>query len=269
MLRTILTTVLITLALHSSQGNAFFDLLGALDAKLDKEEKPVPDLILSDLTEKLERAARTTTGFSDIDPQGWYARFVTAVARWGIVSGYNDARGNPLGIFGPADPVTVAEILKMSLKAVGIDEARCLRPPLHPHARGHWSERFVACAEERNFRLFQLQPPLNRPALRAEVLTVIHDAFSDSIPSLLSLFNDTQDHPYEADIAYASAMGVVSGDTDFQGMPLGTFRPDDRINRAEAAKIVYQKLRVKMSEEIGNVQGTPTSSLHSSSSKKP
>lgn len=257
MLRTILTTVLITLALHSPQGHAFFDLLNVLDAELDREEKPVPDLILSDLTEKLERAARTTMSFSDIDPQGWYARFVTAVAQWGIVSGYNDARGNPLGIFGPSDPVTVAEILKMSLKAVGIDEARCLRPPLLPHARGHWSERYVACAEERNFRLFQLQPPLNRPALRAEVLTVIHDAFGDTVPPLLSLFNDTQDHPYESDIAYASAMGVVSGDTDLQGTSLGTFRPGDRINRAEAAKIVYQKLRVKMSEEVGKILPHP------------
>jgi len=63
---------------------------------------------------------------------------------------------------------------------------------------------------------------------------------------MLSTFYDTEDHPLESDIAYAAAMGIVSGDTNELGQPTRMFRPDDAVNRAEAAKIIYEKIRVEV-----------------------
>lgn len=44
-------------------------------------------------------------------------------------------------------------------------------------------------------------------------------------------------HPYADAILLAAKLGIVSGDTNLQGEPKGTFRPNAPINRAEVAKI--------------------------------
>jgi len=38
----------------------------------------------------------------------------------------------------------------------------------------------------------------------------------------------------------------VSGDTNSDGTEKGTFRPDDAINRAETAKIIYERLKLEV-----------------------
>ncbi len=45
---------------------------------------------------------------------------------------------------------------------------------------------------------------------------------------------------YETSIQALTTGGVVSGDTDINGHATGTFRPTDRINRAEVAKMVME-----------------------------
>ncbi len=45
-------------------------------------------------------------------------------------------------------------------------------------------------------------------------------------------------HIHAAAIAAATSLGAVRGDTNQQGEPTGTFRPDDKINRAEVAAIL-------------------------------
>ncbi len=54
------------------------------------------------------------TPFRDVDDDKWYGSFVTYAKDNGIVNGYQGTRA---GEYGPADPVTVAEVLKMSLRA--------------------------------------------------------------------------------------------------------------------------------------------------------
>jgi hypothetical protein len=43
-------------------------------------------------------------------------------------------------------------------------------------------------------------------------------------------------------------MGVVSGDMN-NGKATGTFRPDANLNRAEAAKIIYERIRLDARRE--------------------
>lgn len=50
-------------------------------------------------------------------------------------------------------------------------------------------------------------------------------------------------------IAYAAALKIVSGDRDAAGNPRKIFRPNAPVNRAEAAKIIYERLRVEVMEK--------------------
>ena len=51
-------------------------------------------------------------------------------------------------------------------------------------------------------------------------------------------------HKHAAAIALLAGYGIVSGDTDRDGKPTGTFRPNDPINRAEIAKIFTKLIEI-------------------------
>jgi hypothetical protein len=187
--------------------------------------------------------------FSDVSDADWFSPYVASVSDWGIVSGYKDAQGNPTGVFGPANAVTVAEMLKMAAEAAQVDEDVCgVAPSTHAQAAGHWAAKYIACAEQMKVRILEDASDINRQAKRAEVLAIMDDIFKDSVPPLFSNFRDTAGHPLEADIAFGYLRGIVSGDKDSRGTELGTFRPDASINRAEVAKIIYQRLKVDVNE---------------------
>lgn len=190
--------------------------------------------------------------FADVSDADWFSPYVASVSDWGIVSGYKDEAGQPTGRFGPSNAVTVAELLKMMFEAAQIDKEQCgLVPPANATALGHWAAAYVSCAEAAEMRmLLDSNLNVNRTATRAEVLSVMHDAFSDQVPPIFSNFKDAIGHPLEADIAFAYSRGVVSGDKDELGIQTGTFRPNDAINRAEVAKIIYERLRAGIHEEV-------------------
>ena len=139
----------------------------------------------------------------------------------------------------------------MSMRAAGVDETNCVTSPENVAATSHWAGKFVSCAEEMDVRLFR-DPylELNKHAKRAEMLTVIHDAFGDEVLPMYATFSDTSGHTYEADIAYATVFGIVSGDTNSNGVEVGTFRPDDYINRAETAKIIFHRMKEEVRKEV-------------------
>ncbi len=226
---------------------AFLDELAMLRSEIEVYQvSHVGDF--SDLTQKLEDISGPQ--FHDVHENDWFSPYVGSVASWGIVTGYKDQQGVPLGEFRPTNAVTVAEALKMVYKAAHVDESQCLRPPVNKQAAAHWAKLYVSCAEEYGMRLFQSgEIDLNRPVHRAELLSMLHDAFGDKVLPLFSSFKDSRGHRYEADIAYAVSRGIVSGDKDVAGNPTGTFRPDANINRAEVAKILYTRLKVKVKEE--------------------
>ena len=220
----------------------FFEAFSKLADEIKAMEKSSPTG-LNDLLQKLEKDS--TVRLTDVGTGDWFYRYVSSVARWGIVSGYKDVSGKPMGSFGPGNTVTVAEILKMALKAAQVDEKKCKGSPGMAQAEDHWARPFVVCARQKKVRLLNSSPDLNRAALRGEVLSVIFDAFGDKVPPLMAPFSDTVNHPLEADIASAAALKMVSGDKDASGQATGTFRPNAPVNRAEAAKILYERLRVE------------------------
>lgn len=231
------------LALIPSSAAGFFEAFSRLADEIKKIEQSSPESV-DKTVQDLE-----STSFKDVKKDEWFYRYVTPVARWGIVSGYKDAQGKATGQFGAGNTVTVAEILKMALKAAQVDESTCKGTPALAQARDHWAKAFVVCAEQKKMRLLKSKPDLNRAALRGEVLSIIFDAFGDTVPPLFAPFKDAVGHTFEADIAYAAALRMVSGDKDATGNPTGTFRPNAAVNRAEAAKIIYERLRVEVMGE--------------------
>lgn len=198
----------------------------------------------SDLVSKLDEIAGLT--FKDVADGSWYYKYVASVGNWGIVSGYFDDKGQRTGFFGPQNPVTVAESLKMAFKAARVDQSLCgSLPPAHPGTQGHWAASFVSCAEKMGVRLLERNEyvDLNRPVTRAEALAIIDDVFGEEVPGVYADFEDTKGHEYEADVAYGVMRGIVSGDADAEGNSLGTFRPDDSVNRAEMSKLIYEQLK--------------------------
>lgn len=226
--------------------SAFFDAVDELQAELQAWQTSTTTDFTADLTDVVGRIDEIMAPtFYDVAENTWFYPYVSSVADWGIVTGYKDASGEPMGEYRPGNAVTVAEALKMAFEAAQVDESQCLRPVLLTGASEHWAKNYVSCAEESGMRLFQTSSlSLNRPATRAEVLMIIHDVFGDVVPNLLAAgFDDVSGHKYESDVAYAAARGIVSGDTDADGNPVGRFRPDGTLNRAEVAKIIYERLR--------------------------
>jgi len=221
----------------------FFDVLENLQQELTEEPPESNALDLDDLIHELEETTQTTpVSFTDVPDSAWFASAVSAVSGRGIVSGYKDKAGNPTGTFGPANPVTIAEMLKMAYNAAGKDVATCRSYVSLSQAASHWAKSYVACAEEDGMRVLRSNIDLNRGATRAEVLAILHDAFGRLVPAVSSPFSDTAGNPYAPDIGLAASEGVVTGDKKEDGTPKGTFRPNDGVNRAEAAQIIFKSL---------------------------
>lgn len=176
--------------------------------------------------------------YADVETDAWYAPYVSYVVEERIATGYADETGKPKGEFGVDNPVTVAEVLKMAMKAADTDLSG-IAPPRNASARGTWAAAYVAKAEEMGLGVVTPDGNVHEPATRAEVVQTILEVLELPIASQEPRFSDVSlHHPYAHAIATAEFYGLITGDTDAESNPLGTFRPDDPINRAEVAKII-------------------------------
>lgn len=230
--------------LFASPALAFLDVFDVLKIKLNvRTESSNAAKALEQIVGQLDKI--TGPAFEDVPENSWYGGYVRAIAKWNMVKGYKDAEGKPLNRYGPDDPVTYAQFLKMAFRAAKINEKLCAAGDRFEEFKDRWFYHFLLCAAERNFRLFQPGTTVHPDAAisRAEVLVILHDAFGDELPPFSAPFTDAAGHPYERDIAYAHFRGVITGDTDESGDPLWLYRPDEGLNRAEAAKLLYEQLR--------------------------
>lgn len=179
--------------------------------------------------------------FKDTDDNAWYTKYVAPIKELGIISGYKDKDGNELGEYRPGNNITIAEILKIALETSGKGSSNNGTPRLRA-ALAHWSKAYVKRAEELGVDLVtDSDTDLNRPATRGEVVRLFLEALGIDPDDITGTsFSDlSRNHPHAAFIEYAKRLGIVSGDSDAD-----TFRPDDPINRAEAAKIANQIIEV-------------------------
>ena len=209
--------------------------------------------------------------FTDLDPKGWYVRAVTQLADMHRVSGYRDQYGQELGLFKPDGKVTIAEMLKMGFLA-SKKPVPDSGDPSNVSAQGDWSSSYVIAAE-------QMQLPLlldnlldvHRFATRAEVIQTLLGIFNVRLhPVTKQFYHDVPlDSPYASVITTATDIGITKGDTNDNGDPLFTFRPDAPINRAEVAVILSKLIAYNPATDIVVVAppiSSSTSSVSSTSS---
>lgn len=181
--------------------------------------------------------------FRDVHVTSWYSQSVATLIERGIVSGYKSEDGRHLGLFGPADPITYAEAAKIALEA-GRTSNFAVGAPKNQAALFHWASRYIAQAEEVDPIVYIATLEIDSPAPRGAVLHTLMRAFGISAKHTSSSpYRDLRpSHPFAEAILTATELGIVSGDTDASGKPIGTFRPNDPIVRAEVAKIVAKLL---------------------------
>ncbi len=202
--------------------------------------------------------------FSDVPYGAWYATFVNEAVTLTIVSGYTDSYGRLTGKFGPENPVTVGESLKIALLGAGYDTSAGI-------GYGHWAAKYMSVAIGLNFQLTRVQGlNLDRPASRAEVASLIADAFKIAPVTSASEFKDvTSATPYAGSVQALASADIVSGDTDVTGQPTGTFRPLASINRAEMVKMIMESRgRFGTPGTSGTSSRSSSSSSHSSGTCK-
>jgi len=194
--------------------------------------------------------------FEDTPSDSWFATFVGDVLKKRIMSGYKNNQGNLMGEFGPSDPVTIAQLVKIAHEVAGIDETKARSTPINVRARNQWFTQYFASAENRGWQVFKdarLNP--GRKATRAEVITTVLQALS--VPRkwpTSKMFTDvTHDTLYASSIETAAADGVMSGYSDALGNPTGEFKPNAPINRAEMAKLISLAMEV-YKEDTAEIQ---------------
>jgi len=243
----LLCTLVFAGALPSA--SAFVDT-SALREQIGKiEEELAPDGGLGPLLEALEETAGESaanylqlrmegkeTTVWDVKKSDWFYPHVLALMELGIVSGYKDKQGKALGAYGPADHVTHEQALKIALGAAGTDPAGCGDTAPAGAKSSEWAMPYAVCAAQMNFGIAS-STNLQTPATRAEVLHYLLRAFDADVPDGTPPFVDSGEHPYKNDIAYAYALGIISGDKKPDGTLRGTFRPNAPVNRAETAKM--------------------------------
>ncbi len=195
--------------------------------------------------------------FTDVPSNAWFAAYIEQATEEGIVSGYKDQYGNLTGKFGPENPVTVAEALKIAMDGAGYDISLGV-------GFGHWAAKYMSVALGLRFQV-ALIPNLNldRPATRAEVTSLIADAFKLQQSALTGdQYSDvTAATPYASAIQALSQADIISGDQDAAGNSTGRFRPNSLINRAETVKII-----IGAREEFGLPGRSPSFSSSTSRS---
>lgn len=242
-----ITTVVVA-SFTISVADAFYDEI----MNLRKELQLYETAHASDFSDVLAELDEITGSvFTDVKNSDWFHPYVTSLAEWNIISGYKDTNGKTIGAFKAGNRVTVAEALKIAMKAAKVDESTCAKKPKHSEAIGHWAQAYVTCGENMGLRILKVNTiNINREATRAEVVGIVLDTFKDSAPAMFSTFRDTSSSAYESDIAYAALLGIVSGDKNKDGTLKNMFRPTASINRAEVSKIVYERLKVEARKEL-------------------
>lgn len=196
-----------------------------------------------------------TPVFTDVPKGAWFYSFVMELHRRRIVSGYKDANGNDLHLYGPADSVRYGEFAKMLLLFTGRNPADVQNPV-------HWADPYVLALRQRGIRVYQnTQLNLDTFVSRGVVVRALLEMYGiapDNAPR--TDFADLPgDHPYARDFWKAVELGLLSGDATGN-----TVRPDAPLNRAELAKLLLKAEETLLSAVRSSSSSSSVSSASSS-----
>jgi|GEM_PF-4543137 len=180
-------------------------------------------------------------GYYDVplEQDDWYFDDVQELKDEGIIGGFKDENGNPTGYYGPSELITKAEMLKLVLEVSQRGESNAM--PKDSSAIGQWYQGYVAQFENMGM---SYGGNWNEPITRRVAAVWISEAMElhEKVDGYNGEFSDVSSTDDDA-IHFAAVYEyeVFTGDSG-----AATLRPDDNMNRAEAAKVV----RVAMEEVL-------------------
>lgn len=130
-----------------------------------------------------EKYWSTTNSFTDVNAGDWYNNAISTLANLGIINGYPD------GSFGPNNPVTRAELVKMAVSF--FDFVTENHTTLFSDIKGHWAEEYIVAAAEMGFINGYPDETFrpNNNITRAEAMKIINNVLG-RVPHKDHLLND-------------------------------------------------------------------------------
>ena len=172
------------------------------------------------------------TYFSDVKTSDWFALEVASLFERGVISGKDD------GLYHPGDQTSRAEFLKMAFESKGTN-ITLVETTAFTDINGHWAQDYIKFAESAGIIASQPQFRPNQPITRAEALKILLEVFKINETDVSSeYFEDTLTHWSVFYAAKGFELGVVEGELSQDGKRY--FHPDRDLNRAEAAKIIFE-----------------------------
>ena len=183
----------------------------------------------------------TNFSFSDT-PNHWAETYADKLKEKCDVFGYQDEVGDYLKTFGPDNPITRAELVRMLIACKHV-EGLSFEQHFPDVNESDWFGIYITYAYEQGWIIGyqdgEFKP--NQPITRAEAIKIIllsHYSAEDIIGEDAT-FSDVDISAWYAEfVAFAEELGFVSGYTDENGEKTGQFRPELNITRGESAKII-------------------------------
>lgn len=174
--------------------------------------------------------------YDDIDGH-WAYRYIRELTCLKIVSGRSVYK------FEPDDGATRAEITKIALLMNGFVPNDNVTPDFPDMDTTHWAYDVVGTGYAEGI-IHGYGDGLFRPdqrVTRAELVKIFLLAAGYELPKLVSYsFSDVPEYAwYYPYVSYAFSLSIVEGYAD------GLFRPDQKVTRAEAAKIAYFMMKME------------------------
>ena len=183
---------------------------------------------------KTDETIKASKSFDDIGSVSWAKEAIESLYDQKIVSGIED------GKFCPDQEITREEIVTMLCKAFGISASE--KRGQFEDADESWSAGFVNAAYEQEIvrgmseRYFGAKEHVTREDMA--VMAARAGKISGGDPAEFSDFAEISSYAQDA-VSALSQKGVISGYAD------GSFRPKNKITRAEAAVMIYRLIHLK------------------------
>ncbi len=179
-----------------------------------------------------EIAEKVNVTFGDLDENHWAYEPVAYLAEKGILNGMGD------GSFAPDSAVTREQFVKIIVEAFNVEGVTT--NAFTDVEKGRWSEKYILAAFENGIAggmgngIFAPEKPVTRQDA-AVMLKRVCDKYGIELTNTEKAFSDDDKiASYAKDSVKAlSGAGVINGFED------GTFRPENTLTRAQAAKMIY------------------------------
>ena len=187
--------------------------------------------------EETTKPVINTTGFSDVLNDHWCASQIATLYNKGIINGAGD------GKFLPDNTVTRAEFSKMLVNALFADYAETKNAEFTDVSADAWYYEYVNKAVDLGIVMGSdgaFMP--NETISRQDMAIMVYRAFEKLGVTLPSEGKTFADDSSVAEYA-KSAVAALAGNGILNGMEDGNFMPTGKLNRAQAAKVLYEALK--------------------------